>query len=40
MKNILLVGNWSSDTGYAWWLMETFWVAIARKFRGRCRVIV
>jgi glycosyltransferase involved in cell wall biosynthesis len=40
MKNILLVGNWSSDTGYAWWLMETFWVAIARKFRGQCRVIV
>jgi glycosyltransferase involved in cell wall biosynthesis len=40
MKNILLVGNWSSDTGYAWWLMETFWVAIARKFGGQCRVLV
>ncbi len=40
MKNILLVGNWSSDTGYAWWLMETFWVAIAHKFRGQCRVLV
>jgi len=40
MKNILLVGNWSSDTGYAWWLMETFWVAIARRFRGQCRVMV
>ena len=40
MKNILLVGNWSSDTGYAWWLMETFWLAIAAEFRDRCRVIV
>jgi glycosyltransferase involved in cell wall biosynthesis len=40
MKNILLVGNWSSDTEYAWWLMETFWVAIARKFQDQCRVIV
>lgn len=40
MKNILLVGNWSSNTGYAWWLMETFWVAIAHKFRGQCRIMV
>jgi glycosyltransferase involved in cell wall biosynthesis len=40
VKNILLVGNWSSDTGYAWWLMETFWLAIAARFRDRCRVIV
>jgi glycosyltransferase involved in cell wall biosynthesis len=40
MKNILLVGNWSSDTGYAWWLMETFWVAIARRFGDQCRVMV
>jgi glycosyltransferase involved in cell wall biosynthesis len=40
MKNILLVGNWPSDTGYAWWLMETFWIAIANRFRSVCRVIV
>lgn len=40
MKNILLVGNWSSDTGFAWWLMETFWIAIARKYSGRGRVFV
>ncbi len=30
--NILLVANWESDVGYAWWLMETFWVAISRHF--------
>lgn len=40
MKNILLVGNWSSDTGYAWWLMETFWIAIAKKYCHQSRVIV
>lgn len=28
--NILLVANYESDVGYAWWLMENFWVAIAR----------
>ena len=33
MKNILLVGNWPSDTGYAWWLMERFWIAIARHYK-------
>jgi len=40
MKNILLVGNWKSDTGYAWWLMEAFWLAIAKKYEHACRVIV
>ncbi|MDT8453027.1 MAG: glycosyltransferase family 4 protein [Gammaproteobacteria bacterium] len=29
-KNILLVANWKSDVGYAWWLMENFWVQISR----------
>jgi len=32
-NNILLVANWDSDTGYAWWLMENFWVAISEHFR-------
>jgi glycosyltransferase involved in cell wall biosynthesis len=27
--NLLLVANWESDVGYAWWLMEGFWAAIA-----------
>lgn len=40
MKNILLVGNWNSDTGYAWWLMETFWLAIADHYRGSTKSIV
>jgi glycosyltransferase involved in cell wall biosynthesis len=40
MSNILLVGNWASDTGYAWWLMEAFWVAIASRFKRERREIV
>ncbi|MGW8267881.1 MAG: hypothetical protein ACWGSQ_16055, partial [Longimicrobiales bacterium] len=31
--NVLLVANFGPDVGYAWWLMERFWVQIA----GRCR---
>jgi glycosyltransferase involved in cell wall biosynthesis len=34
-KNILLVGNWRSDTGYAWKMIERFWIAIARAFPER-----
>ena len=30
--NILLVANWESDVGYAWWLMENFWITIAEHF--------
>lgn len=30
--NILLVANWESNVGYAWWLMENFWVTISRHF--------
>jgi len=30
--NVLLVANWESDVGYAWWLMESFWVAIAERY--------
>lgn len=33
--NILLAANWESDVGYAWWLMENFWVAIAEHFEHR-----
>lgn len=28
-RNLLLVANYESDVGYAWWLMETFWVWLA-----------
>ncbi len=40
--NILLVANYESDVGYAWWLMENFWVEIARHFsaRGRSCILV
>ena len=30
--NILLVANYPSDVGYAWWLMENFWAEIANYF--------
>ncbi len=33
--NILLVANWKSDVGYAWWLMENFWAAISSHFEKR-----
>lgn len=33
--NILLVSNYSSDVGYAWWLMEHFWVLLAEHFAAR-----
>ena len=30
--NILLVANWESNVGYAWWLIENFWTTIASHF--------
>lgn len=38
MDRILCVGNWESDVGYAWWLMERFWEAIALKYPGRVTI--
>ncbi len=29
---ILCVANWQSDVGYAWWLMESYWVKISETF--------
>lgn len=29
--NMLLVANWESNVGYAWWLMESFWITIANQ---------
>lgn len=37
---ILLVANWPSDVGYAWWLMESFWAAIARHCEAQYSSIV
>lgn len=31
MKNLLLVANYRPDVGYAWWLMERFWVLLAEE---------
>lgn len=31
--SILCVANWDSDVGYAWWLMESYWIAIERHYR-------
>jgi glycosyltransferase involved in cell wall biosynthesis len=36
-SNILLVGKYPSDIGYAWWLMENFWIQIANYFDPRGR---
>lgn len=32
--NVLLVANYGPDVGYAWWLMERFWVEVASRCRG------
>lgn len=39
---ILLVANFESDVGYAWWLMENFWhlIAVAAKDQGRHCLLV
>lgn len=30
--SLLLVANWDSDTEYAWWLMESFWLLLAQHY--------
>lgn len=37
--NILLVANWDSNVGYAWWLMENFWIEINNCFNSNCYLI-
>ena len=34
-ENVLLVSNYPSDVGYAWWLMEHFWTLIAEQFEAQ-----
>lgn len=36
--NILFVANYESDVGYAWWLMENYWVEISKFFYKRNRL--
>ena len=40
MKALLLVANYDSGAGYAWWLMESFWARLAEHYHGRCRVLL
>lgn len=37
---LLLVANYESGVGYAWWLMESFWCAIAERYAPRERVLL
>ena len=37
-KGILCVANWDSNVGYAWWLMESFWVKIAERYSNEYNV--
>jgi glycosyltransferase involved in cell wall biosynthesis len=36
----LLVANYPSDVGYAWWLMESFWCALAQEYHERETVLL
>jgi len=31
MNGLLIVANWPSDVGYAWWFMERIWVELANR---------
>lgn len=37
---MLLVANYASDVGYAWWLMEGFWASIAHTFMDQFNVLL
>lgn len=37
---LLLVANWESGVGYAWWLIESYWAVLAERFSGQHDVIV
>lgn len=39
-KSILCVANWDSNVGYAWWLMESFWVVIDRQYGHEFEVVL
>lgn len=37
---LLLVANYDSSVGYAWWLMESFWVALANRYSTEIDVLL
>lgn len=39
-SSFLLVANYDSNVGYAWWLMESFWVALAARYSNHFSVIL
>jgi len=39
-KALLLVANYDSDVGYAWWLMESFWAKLAEHYSPYVEVIL
>lgn len=40
MKTLLLVANYDAGVGYAWWLMESFWIKLAEQYHDHCNVIL
>ncbi|MEL7310233.1 MAG: glycosyltransferase family 4 protein [Pseudomonadota bacterium] len=34
-RGFLLVANWPSDVGFAWWLMESYWAVLAHHYQDR-----
>lgn len=38
--SILMVANWDSGVGYAWWLMESYWVALAKHHQKSHRAVI
>jgi hypothetical protein len=38
--SLLLVANWDSNVGYAWWLMESYWAVLARTYSASHRVLL
>ncbi|NLD91041.1 MAG: glycosyltransferase family 4 protein [Fibrobacter sp.] len=37
---IVLAANWDSNVGYAWWLMESFWITINEEFSPTYRILI
>lgn len=38
--SLVLVANWDSDAGYAWWLMESYWRCLSLAYAPLCPVFL
>lgn len=38
--SLVMVANWDSDAGYAWWLMESYWKCLSLAYSPRSRVFL